>query len=191
MVYGEEGMTERLNIIDEQGNIIGEETRERIHREGFLHREIHIWLFNKKGEVLFQRRGHNKDTYPNLLDATAGGHVDIGEDYMSAAIRELKEELGIKANPHNLIFLGDYQSKTYDEVTKNTNNALKKIYAYQFEGDIKDLKLEKGEIVNLERWPIKKLSNLTEKERKEFIQTLLSEKYLFLFKKIEIKVKKK
>ena len=54
MVCGEEErMTEKLNVIDEQGNIIGEETREGIHREGLLHREIHVWLFNKKGEDIF------------------------------------------------------------------------------------------------------------------------------------------
>jgi len=179
-------MTEKLNVIDEQGNILSEELREKIHREGFLHREVHVWLFNKKGEVLFQRRGIHKDTYPNLLDASAGGHVDIGEDYKSAVVRELNEEIGIEISPINLIFLGDYLSETYDEVTKNTNHALKEIYAYQFDGEIKDLKLAKGEVINLEFWSIERLSNLTEKERKEFCSTLLSKEYLSLFKKIKV-----
>lgn len=179
-------MMERLNVIDEKGNVLGEETRGRIHRKGLLHREIHVWLFNKKGEVLFQRRGPHQDTYPNLLDATIGGHVNIGEDYLFVAIRELKEEIGIKAGLNNLIFIGVFKSKSYDNVTTNTNNAIKKIYAYPFEGDIKNLKLEKEKVINLESWPITKLPNLKEKERKEFIQTLLSKEYLPLLRKIEL-----
>jgi len=191
MVCGEEKMKEKLNIIDEQWNILGEETREVIHKNGLLHRELHVWLFNKKGEILFQRRGPRKDTFPNLLDATAGGHVDLGEDYLSAAIRELKEELNLNINSSNLILLGDYKSKTYDNVTKNTNNVIKKIYSYKFEGNVQDLKLEKGEVVSLEFWSIEKLSNITEKERKEFCPTLLSEEYLSLLEKIKLTNEKK
>lgn len=33
------GAEELLNVVDEQGNIIGTETREKIHKEGLLHRE--------------------------------------------------------------------------------------------------------------------------------------------------------
>ncbi len=186
MVHGEkEKMKEKFNLIDEQGNIIGEETREKIHRKGLLHREIHVWLFNKKGEILFQRRGPNKDTFPNLLDASSGGHVDLDESYESAATRELDEELGIQTSFDNLIFLGTRRSKSHDPITNNTNNSFKKIYAYQFEGGIGDLKPEKGELTSLEFWSIEKLKHLTEADKKRFIQGLLSEEYLSLFDKIK------
>ena len=87
----------KLNIIDENGNITGEETRENIHKQGLLHREIHVWFYTPKGEILFQHRAKDKDTYPDLLDATVGGHVEIGADYESAALQELEEETGISA----------------------------------------------------------------------------------------------
>lgn len=35
----------KLNIVDESANIIGEETRENIHNQGLLHREIHVWFY--------------------------------------------------------------------------------------------------------------------------------------------------
>lgn len=62
-----------LEIIDENDNVIGLETREKIHKEGLLHREIHVWFFTPRGEIIFQHRVKDKDIYPDLLDATVGG----------------------------------------------------------------------------------------------------------------------
>lgn len=45
-----------LNVVDERDNIIGEATHEEIHLKGLLHREIHVWLYNKNGEIFFQMR---------------------------------------------------------------------------------------------------------------------------------------
>jgi 16S rRNA (adenine1518-N6/adenine1519-N6)-dimethyltransferase len=61
-----------LNVVDESGKILGEETRENIHRQGLLHKEIHVWLFTPNKEIVFQHRGKDKDTFPDLLDATVG-----------------------------------------------------------------------------------------------------------------------
>ena len=58
---------------------------------------VHIILFNKKSEIMICKRSSNKKTYPNKITSSAGGHVEQGESYKAAAIRELKEELGIKA----------------------------------------------------------------------------------------------
>ena len=70
----------KLNIVGEQGKIISEETSESIHNKGLLHREIHIWFYAPESEIIFQHREKDKDTYPDLLDATVGGHVEIGSD---------------------------------------------------------------------------------------------------------------
>ncbi|MCL4437679.1 NUDIX domain-containing protein [Patescibacteria group bacterium] len=80
----------KLNIVDESGNIIGEETRCNIHKNGLLHKEIHVWFYTPKGEIIFQHRAKNKDVYPDLLDATVGGHVEIGDDYEHAALKEIE-----------------------------------------------------------------------------------------------------
>jgi len=36
----------------------------------------------------------SKDTFPGCWDSSCSGHVDAGEDYVTAARRELGEELG-------------------------------------------------------------------------------------------------
>ncbi len=85
-----------------------------------------------------------------------------------------------------MIYLGDFRGKGYaDKVTGRINNTLKKIYAYRFDGEAKSFKLEKDKATSLEFWSIKKIFNLNEKEKREFIPGLLSEEYFSFFKKIE------
>jgi hypothetical protein len=42
---------EKLNIVDENDKVIGEDTRNNIHKKGLLHREIHVWVFDSNGGV--------------------------------------------------------------------------------------------------------------------------------------------
>ena len=74
-------MPEYLNIVDDNDNIIGQKTREEIHQQGLLHQEIHVYFITPNKEIIFQHRAEDKDTYPDLLSATVGGHVDIGDTY--------------------------------------------------------------------------------------------------------------
>lgn len=76
--------------VDEDDNVVGEVSREKAHSEGLLHRVAVIYLENDNGEILVNERA--KDGY---LDHSSAGHVDIGEDYLTAAKRELEEELGV------------------------------------------------------------------------------------------------
>ena len=50
---------------------------------------------NSRGEVFLQKRSASKDTNPNCWDSSAAGHIDSGEQYLPAAVRELEEELGL------------------------------------------------------------------------------------------------
>lgn len=56
--------------------------------------EISVFVLNDRGEVLLQRRSSNKKYYPNTW-ALCTGHVEEGESSREAAVREIKEELGI------------------------------------------------------------------------------------------------
>ena len=84
-------------VVDEEDRVIGKATREEIHRKGLLHRSVHIFVFNRVGQLYIQKRSMNKDMYPGCWDSSASGHVDFGESYETAAVRELEEELGLKA----------------------------------------------------------------------------------------------
>ena len=85
---------EALNIVDSNDQVIGENTRDEIHRLGQRHRSVHIFVFNSHGEIFLQKRSMQKDNDPGLWDTSVAGHVDSGEDYDQAALREVQEELG-------------------------------------------------------------------------------------------------
>lgn len=86
---------EYLDVIDEADNVIGCEKRGRIHKIGLLHRGIHVFLFRADGKLLVQRRHSNRETEPLALDCSVSEHVKSGENYRTAAMRGLSEELGI------------------------------------------------------------------------------------------------
>lgn len=174
-----------LNVVNEKDEVVGEDTRENIHKNGLLHREIHIWIFNDKGEVLLQRRSKTKDTYPGLLDASVGGHVEIGDDYETTAVKELAEETGLKADKKDLIFLEGLRRNSFDVKTGMKNNTIRKIYAYRYNGSSGELKIEAGEATSLEFWPLEKISNLTEEEKKDFVPSISGGEYSRVFEKIK------
>ena len=158
-----------LDIVDDNDVIIGQDTRENVHKKGLLHREIHLWFITPDRKIIFQHRAKDKDTYPGLLDATAGGHVDLGSTYDEAAIKELREETGIKADIGDLHFICVARGSVKDSLTGTINNALRAQYVYLFKGDIDDLAVEVGKAVGFETWPIEKLFRLSEADRKRFI----------------------
>ncbi len=84
-------------VVDRDDRVVGKATRGEIHREGYLHRSVHVFVFNRAGQLYIQKRAMTKDTHPGLWDSSASGHVDFGETYEVAAARELKEELGLDA----------------------------------------------------------------------------------------------
>src|SRR3989344_8108467 len=175
----------KLNTVDESGKVIGEETRENIHNQGLLHREVHVWFYTPKGEIIFQHREKDKDTYPDLLDATVGGHVEISLDYENTALQELQEETGIGVKKNNLAFIQMVRSKTFDMATNKTNNVIRAIYAYRYEGKVEDLKIEKGKAIGFESWPLETLFNISDEDKKHFIPSIFEKDNLEIFHKIE------
>ena len=88
-------MAELLDIVDENDNVIGQKERDACLKEKLLHRAIHVFVFNSKGDLLLQKRSSQKKTYPGLWTSSCSGHVSSKQTYEEAAVRELKEELGI------------------------------------------------------------------------------------------------
>lgn len=86
---------EWFDVVDEQDRVVGAAPRREVHARGLLHRAVHALVSDAGGRVLLQKRSPRKDMYPNQWAASASGHVDRGEDYDTAIVRELGEELGV------------------------------------------------------------------------------------------------
>lgn len=174
---------EMLEIVDENDNIIGLETKKKIHEDELLHRDIHIWFITPSGEIVFQHRSKNKKLLPDKLDATVGGHVELNDSYEKTAIKECLEETGVNIDVNKLVFLIKMKNSAVNHITGKSHNAIGVQYAYLFGGHINDLKVEKEDGEGFELWKISDLSNLSESDKSKFIPENLSENMLKLFNK--------
>lgn len=175
---------ELLDIVDDHDNIIGQDTRENVHKKGLAHREISVWLFNNKGEFLFEKRDKTKETFPGLLNVPVGGHVDQGEDYLTTALKELKEEAGISAALEELVFLNKMHKISPDSTTHKINNAFRVSYGYRFNGTKESLHMEAGPNVELQWWSYEKLLKLSPGQKKDFAETMFDPEFMKVFEKI-------
>ena len=91
-------MEEMFDVVDEDDQVVGQAPRSEVHRKRLLHRAVHIFVFNSNGELLIQQRTEQKDEFPLCYTSSASGHVDAGESYVQAAVRELKEELRLQTD---------------------------------------------------------------------------------------------
>ena len=86
---------EIFDIVNERDEVIGRAPRKEVHARGLWHRAIHVLVFNARGEIFLQKRSMLKDIAKGKWDSSTSGHVDKGEDYDTAAVRELSEEIGL------------------------------------------------------------------------------------------------
>ena len=111
-------MGETFDVVDRTDTVIGQASREEVHREGLLHRSAHLLVFDGSGRVLLQKRSMSKDRFPGRWDSSVSGHVDSGEGYDQCIVREAMEEIGIRleATPESL-FKIDACEETDQEFT--------------------------------------------------------------------------
>jgi isopentenyldiphosphate isomerase len=88
---------EIFDIVNERDEVIGRKPRREVHRLRLKHRAVHVLVFNARGEIFLQKRSMKKDIAAGLWDSSSSGHVDSGEDYDACAVRELREEIALRA----------------------------------------------------------------------------------------------
>lgn len=140
---------EILNIFDYKHNLIGTEDRAVAHKKGLWHETFHCWLIRKRGEkifVLFQKRAATKKDYPDLLDITAAGHI-LCDETKEDGIRELEEELGVKASTDRMRYLG-VRTETV-ETEKLYNKEFQHVYLLEDDTPLNKYKLQEEEVCGL------------------------------------------
>lgn len=89
---------ELWDVYDGNRNLTG-----KLHRRGEClqpgeyHLVVHVWMLNSKGQFLLTKRAPNKG-FPNMWEST-GGSALAGDDSLSAALREVREETGLVLDP--------------------------------------------------------------------------------------------
>lgn len=72
----------------------------KLHELGQLIVACETYIVHQ-GKVLMHKRAERKSKFPGFWIGP-GGHVEAGEDVLSAAIREVKEETGVDVEPMNV-----------------------------------------------------------------------------------------
>jgi isopentenyldiphosphate isomerase len=112
---------EFLDLVDENDNVIGNMKRSDVYAQN-LHnfRVVNAFVINSKGEIWIPRRSAEKKIFPLCLDMSMGGHVESGETYEEAFIRETREELNIDTDTARTRLIG-HCSPQKDDVSANMN----------------------------------------------------------------------
>jgi len=88
--------TELIDVLDENGILTGEVLpRSEVHKRGLWHRAIVVAIVNEKNEILLQQRSEKKEKNAGMWDISVAGHISAGQDSLSAAAREINEEVSV------------------------------------------------------------------------------------------------
>ncbi len=148
---------EYLDVCGQDGRPTGQTvSRDAAHRDGIPHRTAHVWIVREKAggyEILLQKRSAEKESYPGLYDTSSAGHIPAGEEPLPSALRELKEELGISAEPEKLAFAGTfhirYEKAFHGRMFKD--DEVTWVYVYSEPVDENALTLQSSEVEAV-RW---------------------------------------
>jgi isopentenyl-diphosphate delta-isomerase len=84
-------------LVNELDEVIGSMEKMEAHEKALLHRAFSVFLFDRKGNMLLQKRAATKYHSPSLWTNACCSHPMPGESTQQAALRRLQEELGITA----------------------------------------------------------------------------------------------
>ncbi len=120
------------DLYDINRNKIGRHVRGQKIPDNAYHLVVHVWIKNKKGQFLISQRSPSKRHCP-LMWECCGGAVIKEESSLQAALREVKEELGIDLLPENgqLIL-----TKVRKELNGERFNDIVDVWMFEYDGDV-------------------------------------------------------
>ena len=161
---------EVFDIVDENDVIIGQKTRYECHHDQtIIHRTIGIVIYDVHGRILLQKRSKTKDMEPGKWGISCAGHVGSKQTYEQAALRELKEELGIETE---LTFVCKILAKQSQETE------MASLYTSRSEGPFVLNSREADDLLFIDPSDLKKRVDSHEIE--------LTESAMYVLKKLEI-----
>jgi len=141
-------MEEQIDILNMDGTPTGLScSRSKVHAEGLWHRTVHIWAFDKDGKILFQLRSLKKENNPGLYDTSCAGHISAGDSSLNAALRELREELGVVKRQQDLEYVFEAMHKSVLNGGSYLDNEYYDVYRITLTDDeVRSLVPQPGEV---------------------------------------------
>ncbi|HET6168189.1 MAG TPA: NUDIX domain-containing protein [Marmoricola sp.] len=116
---------EVVALVDRDGQVVGSAPRSVVRRDNLLHSATAVLVRDPARRIYVHRRSDLKDWAPGRWDVAAGGVMQLGEEPLASARRELEEELGVVSDA--LLELGTH---LYEDDTTRCFE-----YAYEAEWD--------------------------------------------------------
>lgn len=133
-----------MDIVDDNNQLTGGSLpRSVVHKNGQLHRAVHIYVFRQKQsniELLVHLRSEQKDLNPGRWDTRFGGHIRQGQTQDQAVQSEINDEIGLKIQTSDLL------EGNWEKGGRHPNNEFNKLYYLEFKGDVNDLRFNDGEV---------------------------------------------
>lgn len=176
---------EYLDILNEKGEKTGEvKSYEEAHKNGLIHRAVHVWIVNQKGELLIQKREKNRVAYPGYWDISAAGHVSTGKTSLEAAQQEVREELGLTLIASDFQYLFTLEEHIVINNGTYINNEFQDVYLVKKEVSFSEINLVDGEVEEVKFIPIHAFEKWA--AGKEELMVPHEEEYQRLFEYIKV-----
>ena len=171
---------ELIDIIDENGRELGiTKMKSEAHRDGDWHKAAHLWIV-VGDKVMMQKRSASKEFFPERFDVGCAGHVDAGESYEQALLREVEEELGVTIDEKDIVFFEKRKLISKSAKDDLTSNELIKVFFLKFDGTLEDMDFNKDEISELRLFGVSELRHLVKTKPEMFAGPETQNKDYFL-----------
>ena len=179
---------EYVPIVDEEGNVIGKQTRKDAHLKGLRHPVVRVLIKLPNNKFVFQRRSMSKEVNPGLITYSVGGHVQAGQTPDEAAVVELKEETGIEVPLEQLVFLGKGKKIGEEQIQPawgQPHRLVTYFYGLKYHGKLEDMKIEAGDGDGFEAYSVAEINALSSQKKSEFVSILFRPEIWEFFEKFD------
>lgn len=159
-----------LFVVDENNNPVKPRSKSHVQEKNLWHRTSHVWVVNKKKQVLCHQRGILKSVLPGNWVPYFGDHLMPTLSFKNGALAELKKEVGLMVHEDDLTLYRIYKDTTRRE--------FQGIYLLQWEGEIEMLSYDIQEVAQLKWFPIKEVKQLLEGKANDWSRAEYAEQIL-------------
>ena len=126
-----------IAIVDKKDKIIGFIDKEEVHKQNILHRAFSIFIFDKRMNLLIQKRSKQKYHSAGLWSNSCCSHQEKGEELEQAINRCMENELGVVINKR--ISVGKFYYNVKLENGMNENE-IDRIYIAFYNGKYQEIR---------------------------------------------------